>query len=160
MSYYNSVKKSKHVSGRGSENISSAFRGCKREKHTDNMFANPGLHALPVTPSEKGFGTTRKDTEKDKRDSCKSVPGSRYNRRQNVLQHFVVPVIKHVKKTCLMIGMMERAMGFHHLSYQRTMSMLWHYQLAGLKKEVFLHIRHLLVTWYLCAILVTNIVLY
>lgn len=98
MSYYNSVKKSKHVSGKGSENISSAFRGCKREKHTDNMFANPGLHALPVTPSEKGFGTTRKDTEKDKRDSCKSVPGSRYNRRQNVLQHFVVPVIKHVKK--------------------------------------------------------------
>lgn len=75
-------------------------------------------------------------------------------------KHFVVPIIKHVKKTCLMIGMMERAMGFRHLSYQRTMSMLWHYQLAGLKKEVFLHIRHLLVTWYLCAILVTNIVLY
>lgn len=69
MSYYNSVKKSKHVSGKGSEDISSAFRGCKREKHADNMFANPGLHALSVTPSEKGFRTTRKALRRIKRIS-------------------------------------------------------------------------------------------
>lgn len=70
MSCYNSVAKPMCDSGKGSENTISALTDGEREKYIDSMVTSPKLLSLLVTPSEEGFGKTRKGTEKHKRDSC------------------------------------------------------------------------------------------
>lgn len=98
------MKKSKHDSGNGSENIRA--RDCKRGKDIDSTLTSPTLYSCLVTASPGGFGKIRKGSEKDKKDACKCVTNSRHIRRLNTPGH--------VEKMCLVIEITEKTMTIHN----------------------------------------------
>lgn len=118
------------------------LRDRKKEKDIDSKLTSPILHSLLVTASQKGFGKTRKGTEKNKKGDCNYIPASRHTKRLNTLQC--------VEKTCLMIDMTEKTMIIHHFSYQRTNEHTVKLSASKLKKEVFFThtVVHLFATRY------------